>query len=72
MRKRIPAGPGARGGGGPGRPGVIALGRLATEALREQGRYLLSFTDIDCTPPEGLSRQDFLDESGSWRSSPTS
>jgi hypothetical protein len=42
--------------------GVIALGRQAADALRNQERYVLSFTDIDCIPPDGLSHADFLHE----------
>jgi hypothetical protein len=41
---------------------VIVLGRLALENLRAQDRYTLPFGDITCTPPPGLSREDFLDE----------
>jgi hypothetical protein len=42
--------------------GVILLGRLAQERLREQDRHPFSFSDIVCDPPPGLSRSDFLDE----------
>jgi hypothetical protein len=42
--------------------GLIVLGRLAREDLREQDRYTLAFADVACTPPPGLSRADFLDE----------
>jgi hypothetical protein len=42
--------------------GVIALGRGAADALRDQQRYALSFGDIDCAPPDGVSRAEFLDE----------
>jgi hypothetical protein len=42
--------------------GVIALGRGAADALRDQQRYVLAFGDIDCAPPNGLSRAEFLDE----------
>jgi hypothetical protein len=44
--------------------GVIALGRQAADALRDQERYVLSFTDIDCTPPDRLSHAEFLGEVG--------
>ncbi|HZU37210.1 MAG TPA: hypothetical protein VFA18_14910 [Gemmataceae bacterium] len=44
--------------------GIIALGRQAAEALRDQGHYLLPFTAIDCTPPDRLSHDEFLAEVG--------
>src|SRR5262249_19511492 len=42
--------------------GLIALGRAAREQLREQERYSVSFSDIDCPPPPHRDRRDFLDE----------
>jgi hypothetical protein len=42
--------------------GVAGLGRLASQHLRQQQQYTLSFADISCAPPPGLSRTDFLDE----------
>jgi hypothetical protein len=42
--------------------GVVALGRLAREQLRPLDRYHVAFASIECAPPHGLSRSDFLDE----------
>ena len=42
--------------------GVIYLGHLARESLREHERYTIAFADVECTPPPGMSRRDFLDE----------
>ena len=41
---------------------AIVLGWLALQALRGQERYQIAFADIDCTPPPGQSREDFLDD----------
>jgi hypothetical protein len=42
--------------------GLAAVGKLARDHLRNRDRYSLHFADIDCTPPPGMSREDFLDE----------
>src|SRR5579884_3214106 len=42
--------------------GLLALGEWMRRDLRGRPRFLLNFTDIDCTPPRPLSRQDFLAE----------
>ncbi len=42
--------------------GLAALGKTARDYLRNQDRYTISFEDIDCTPPPGQQRADFLDE----------
>src|SRR5262249_5045161 len=40
---------------------VIWLGRLARADLRRDDPPL-TFADVDCTPPPGMTRQDFLEE----------
>jgi hypothetical protein len=42
--------------------GLIALGRSARDTLREQERYILAFTEIECVPPPGEERVAFLNE----------
>jgi hypothetical protein len=42
--------------------GLIVLGKLAHDHLRGLDRYAIRFTDIDCAPPPGASREDFLGE----------
>ena len=42
--------------------GVIALGRLALDSLRLQGRCTVSVAEVGCASPPGMSRVDFLDE----------
>jgi len=42
--------------------GLIALGQWSLKQIRGHDRYLVSFSDIDCTPPAGLERIAFLDE----------
>jgi hypothetical protein len=42
--------------------GLAALGRLAVERLRGEDRYTVAFADLDCVPPDGLTREEFLDE----------
>lgn len=39
---------------------VIAVCWLAARSLPGQPRYQIAFSDIECTPPPGLSRDDFL------------
>ena len=42
--------------------GVITLGEVARDALRQQDRYVVAFADIDCEPPPGQERTAFLNE----------
>jgi hypothetical protein len=42
--------------------GVIWLGQWTREQLRDQERFQVAFPDIDCQPPPGVARSDFLDE----------
>jgi hypothetical protein len=42
--------------------GLIALGHYALDQLREGDHYTIPFTEIECIPPPGQSRADFLDE----------
>jgi hypothetical protein len=42
--------------------GVIWLGRLAGDDLRQRGTRTVTFADIDCDPPAGLTRGEFLEE----------
>ncbi len=38
------------------------LGRLAFEQVHRHDRYKIRLADIECVPPDGMSRVDFLDE----------
>jgi hypothetical protein len=42
--------------------GLVVLGKLAHDHLRGLDRYAVRFTDIDCPPPPGATRADFLGE----------
>ncbi len=42
--------------------GLIALGRLAHDRLRQHESYTISLADIDCPAPPGLERPEFLAE----------
>ncbi len=42
--------------------GVMAAGRAARASLHDRAAYSFAFADIDCLPPEGMSRTAFLDE----------
>jgi len=42
--------------------GLIVVGNLAKEDVRERDRYTLEFADIDCVPPPGQSRAEFLEQ----------
>lgn len=42
--------------------GVILAGHWARERLEGQDRYFVEFGEIDCQPPAGMERRDFLDE----------
>jgi hypothetical protein len=41
---------------------ILFLGQRAWEDLRQQGTYRVAFAEIECTPPDGLSRVSFLNE----------
>jgi hypothetical protein len=41
---------------------LAALGRWARDSLREDERYSFDFAAIDCTPPTGLAKDQFLTE----------
>jgi hypothetical protein len=41
---------------------VILAGHWGLEQLRGRDRYYVPFADIECAPPAGMSRQDFLNE----------
>jgi hypothetical protein len=41
---------------------LVAVGRLTREGLRGSPRYTLPFSAIDCPPPPGQSRGEFLTE----------
>jgi hypothetical protein len=42
--------------------GLILLGQMAWQHIRHHDRYTVAFTDIECTPPPGRDRMDFLEE----------
>ena len=42
--------------------GLIIAGRWGIEQLRGRDRYLISFVDVDCEAPAGMSRREFLEE----------
>lgn len=42
--------------------GLIWAGRVGLEHLRGRDRYDVAFTDIECDPPVGMDRQEFLRE----------
>src|SRR5438132_4884312 len=42
--------------------GVIAAGRWGLDQLQGNPRYEVAFTDIECEPPVGLTKQEFLEE----------
>ena len=42
--------------------GLVVVGRAARDHLRQQDRYQLAFREIDCVPPPGVAKKDFLDE----------
>jgi hypothetical protein len=41
---------------------LVMLGRVARAALLDRASYTLAFDDLECQPPEGLSRPEFLRE----------
>jgi len=42
--------------------GLIILGQVALEHIRQRERYTVAFADIECEPPPGMTRAAFLDE----------
>src|SRR2546421_12112283 len=42
--------------------GLIRLGSAAEEYLAARPRYRVAFADVDCEPPPGLTRAEFLSE----------
>jgi hypothetical protein len=42
--------------------GLVWLGKWTLGQIRGQDRYTFAFKDIECTPPPGLERNEFLDE----------
>ncbi len=42
--------------------GLVWVGKWTLGQIRGQDRYTFAFQDIDCTPPPGLERGEFLDE----------
>jgi hypothetical protein len=42
--------------------GLVFLGKWSLEQIRGQERYAVPFADIDCTPPQGMERGEFLGE----------
>jgi hypothetical protein len=42
--------------------GVIALGRATRAVLHNRDAYTMALSDIDCDPPEGMPRAEFLGE----------
>ena len=42
--------------------GVVMLGRLAADDLRQHERYALAFDEVRCETPPGMRREEFLRE----------
>ena len=42
--------------------GLIVLGNRARDQLRQEGQDTIAFSDIECDPPAGVTRQEFLEE----------
>lgn len=51
---------------------VIGAGRAARASLHDRTTYRLAFADIDCQPPEGVTRTAFLSEVRSLARQPAS
>ncbi len=49
---------------------VIVVHNLALDDLRSRDRYTIDFSEIDCTPPDGQGRAEFLDEVRYYASAP--
>ena len=41
---------------------VAVVGKMTRAGIGGSGRYTIAFADIDCMPPPGLTRAEFLDE----------
>jgi hypothetical protein len=41
---------------------VLSIGVVAREAVHDRDRFTVSFAEINCTPPPGQERHDFLAE----------
>jgi hypothetical protein len=41
---------------------AIALGRVARASLHDRAGYTIAFRDIECEPPQGMTRHEFLAE----------
>jgi hypothetical protein len=50
--------------------GLIWLGKVAGRRLRETERLTVAFADIECTPPPGQTRADFLEQVQYWAAMP--
>jgi len=50
---------------------VIVLGHMALDYLRQHERYAIELSQIECEPPPGLGRTDFLDEVQYYSGLPT-
>jgi hypothetical protein len=42
--------------------GLVGLGKVAWQQLRDREQFTIAFADIECDPPPGQGRADFLDE----------
>ena len=42
--------------------GLIWAGRWGLDHLRGNARFVVAFNEIECEPPVGMQKQDFLDE----------
>jgi hypothetical protein len=42
--------------------GVVYSGRFLGDRMRDQGTLVAAFADIECDPPEGMTRREFLAE----------
>jgi hypothetical protein len=42
--------------------GLLALGNLALDSLRDRERYTVPLAEVECEPPPGHTRERFLDE----------
>jgi hypothetical protein len=42
--------------------GLLYLAERARQDLHDRGSHTLTFGDVECTPPPGLTRQEFLEE----------
>jgi hypothetical protein len=51
---------------------VIVIHNLALDDLRSRDRYTIGFAEIDCVPPYGQDRGEFLEEVRYYASAPSS